>query len=481
MKKGKYFLALICSVALAGIGLTRVQTSRVISTKAANPVAISTIDAWKFAGGWDTTSVYVTQGVKVTIPGADTVGPGDAWMRKAYLINDASLSYAHSLSANTKVTFDISIGMYDAAGNIISQSQNGENIDIIFAKAADLSGEICRIRIWANSGGPLNGSHSFAAYPSGTWNDYGGGRWFWGDCTLGSQYYFEFDKTNIVSTYICGIDGVTSPMLTGDGLDSAKATLGDADNVYIGIAGNNGFTTNMDIILRNLNGQGLSNDGTNFTEDIAPIFVSDTHSPDISIHDEYDIPVVAFDILGPVTYSLQISGNTTPGKKFTPTVAGNLDVRVIATDTGGNEAYKDITFNVLDDMTIDKFATKFLNANVCGLSDSDSLQEEAWASQRTLYQSLSPTLQDDLSNVDTSDTITYSATVIEMMTKYDRVIQLHGVSYDYMGRVANGRIILSPVNNFNLSRTNSSLLLVFTAVALISLLSIFVIRKRKYN
>ena len=133
--------------------------------------------------GWDTTSSYVNDGVKVAVPGADTTGSANAGL--AYFLSDTSLEYAHSLAANEKVSFEFSIGMYDpTTGNLISKSQNGADVDIIFAKQADLGGEICRVRIWVDSGGALNGSHAYDVFVGGNWTSYSGGKWLWGDATL---------------------------------------------------------------------------------------------------------------------------------------------------------------------------------------------------------------------------------------------------------------------------------------------------------
>ena len=355
MKNKKTFLILLSAVFLLN-GIT-FKNSPFTVTHANGEVAISSIEAWKFAGGWDTTSSYVNDGVKVAVPGADTTGSANAWSRKAYFLNDTSLEYAHSLAANEKVSFEFSIGMYDpTTGNLISKSQNGADVDIIFAKQADLGGEICRVRIWVDSGGALNGSHAYDVFVGGNWTSYSGGKWLWGDATLESSFYFEFDKENIVSTNVCGVEGV-SAMMNATGIDAAKTVLGDADKVYVAIAGDNGFTTTTEIVLKSFNDQSFANDGVNFTTDAPPVFVLDQHALDIVLNEEYDIPIEAFDILGPVSYSLNIGGTIIEGKKFTPTTEGELNVIFIATDLGNNTIERNLTFNVVNNISPPTFSS----------------------------------------------------------------------------------------------------------------------------
>ncbi len=349
MKKFYSYLALFGAAAFLGVSLLNHKGASV--ARAENEVPVSSIDAWKFHGGWGITSSYVADGVKAEVPGAadSSVGTANAWQYGDYLIHDDSLYNALSLSANERIVMEFSVGFYDDEGNLLSKSQNGEDVDIIFAKYADLGGEICRLRIWTNAGGALHGDHSTVGYVNG-WNDYSAGKWIIGNATLSSKFTVAFDKDNMLMALAGGSDQL-QPMLSADGIALAKTTLGDFDKVYVGIKGDNGFTAERtSIILRSINGQSLANDGTNFVDTQAPVFLAADVQSSIPMGEEYVIPTEAFDILGDVSYSLLVGDATDPisGKAFTPTAAGDLAVKLIATDAVGHSAEKTYNFTVVN-------------------------------------------------------------------------------------------------------------------------------------
>ena len=353
MKKIYSCLALFGAAAFLGVSL--ISHNAIKTARAEGEVGIR-MAAWQLNGGWGCDSYFVPDGIYTAVPGAgdSNVGTGNAWQYKAHFINDTPFYDALSLSANDGISFEFSIDFYDVDGNEMSKSQNGYDIDIIFAKQADLGGEIGRLRIWANSGGALNGDHSIEAYAGGAWSNLSNGSWIKGDATLKSKFTVGFDKENMITAVVANKDGL-QPIYNEDGIAAAKAALGDADKVYVAIAGDNGFTANRTaIILRSFNGQSFENDLTRsvfLNDTVAPVFLDASVQASIPMNEEYEIPTLAFDILSEPTYTVKVgSAEPVEGKTFTPTEAGELTVTLAALDSVGNKVEKEYTFNVINNI-----------------------------------------------------------------------------------------------------------------------------------
>lgn len=79
---------------LLASGLALTSGSKVIAKAENGNVAINNFKTWKFAAGWETSQVYTNEGVKVTVPGADTKGDS-AWQYSAELpANDSRDTFA---------------------------------------------------------------------------------------------------------------------------------------------------------------------------------------------------------------------------------------------------------------------------------------------------------------------------------------------------------------------------------------------------
>ena len=134
--------------------------------------------------------------------------------------------------------------------------------------------------------------------------------------------------------------------------------LADVKSVYFEVKGDNGFTKNVDIIVTEINGQSLANDGANFTDTQAPRIFANNTLATIPANEEYELPAYAVDLLDSnVSYSLTF-GDAAPesyvyesGKKFTLTQAGVYDITLHAVDDAENESAK--TFTITATLVID--------------------------------------------------------------------------------------------------------------------------------
>ena len=354
MKKVYSFLALLGATAFLSFSLVGRNLSE---TKAlgSDAVPLANIDAWKFGGGNDTSTSYVNEGVQIVVPGADTV-EGDAWWHRPQVPNHESMIGALSLDAYGKASITFSVGLYNGDGSEISKSQNSYGFDVAFYKSSSCgdNDQVARVRIWTNSGNALNGSHSTVVYSNG-WGNSTDGKWIIGDATLSSSFTIQLDRTNLISA---PCNGVTTPVrLAGSNewVESQLSVLDGVDNVWVRFEGDNGFAKSTTIILKEINGQSLANDGTYFIDNVAPAFLKADVPASITVDEEYEIPTEAFDLLSSVSYSVKIGENVTDGKKFTPTDVGDLAVQLIATDAAGNVAKKDYVFNVLSNIAAPTF------------------------------------------------------------------------------------------------------------------------------
>ena len=348
MKKLYSFMALFGTAALLSLSIGARET-KTLHALDGREVPISSIAAWKFAGGYDITTAYSTDGVKLTVPGADTVGD-DAWWHRPTMPNDGSLVNGFSLEAYGSLTLEFSVGYYDNSGNQISKSRNGSAFDIAFYRDSDCNNQIARFRIWTDAAGWNNGSHSSKIYSNG-WGSEADGKWIIGDATLESSFYLQLDKEDFLSSYA---NGSTTPIRLGDDewVENNKSVLNGVDNVWVRFEGDNGFTNSTDIILRSINGQSLANDGVNFIDTVAPAFLPASVPESLTYGEEYTIPTEAFDLLGAVSYEIAVGDAArVTGKTFTPNQTGSLSVALYAIDAVGNENSIGYNFNVVQ--TID--------------------------------------------------------------------------------------------------------------------------------
>lgn len=345
MKKAKILsisAIFACMAAMAGKPLTLNAENGLVST--------SSIEAWKFAGGWEISSSYVDSGVKFVIPGASSVGSGDAWKYKATINNDGAVSPSFSLKHNEKISFELSAKLFDDAGNQISKSQNSDALDIYMHNKADGS-QLALLRIWTGSAGGTNGSHSYLLHGN-NWNGVSGATWIAGDARENSSFLIQFDKQNLFSSYVGGSDQITRlDDADNNYLNTWKDSFANVDEVYFVIQGENGFTNDTEFVIKSINGQSLANSNGNFTDNVAPTFKDATVAATLNANEEYTIPTEAFDLFGAVSYSLKVGDNVIDGRTFTPTEAGALTVTLNATDAAGNVATKDYTFNVVSTIT----------------------------------------------------------------------------------------------------------------------------------
>ena len=239
-----------------------------VTYAAETPKVSKDIPMHLYAGSWASPTSWVDEGVRVDLKGASSsgVGTGEAWKHRIQInrgtSTDTQLYSLFSLNTNGVVSIDFSIGMYDEAGNVHSQSQNegGGALDI-YLFAADNDNPLIVLRIWANSGGGANGSHSFCFVdPNNGYNVITSpGYWIKGDASLGDSFYLQFDKENLFSSYVAGSETITRLDDENNTLyNKLHETVKNLDVIRFEIIGSNGFTNETPFILRKINGQSLA-------------------------------------------------------------------------------------------------------------------------------------------------------------------------------------------------------------------------------
>ena len=341
------------------ISSLRLNTSIV---KAEGNVSTSTISALSLAGCWDqdnSSSSYVPSGVKVVVPGADTVG-GSAWNRTVKIPYSNEHQDSFSLKNNESISIDFSMKFYDENGTLVTRSNNDLDFDIAIRNTSDDS-TICFVRIWVDSAAYNNGSLAYEILDSG-YGKIGSGypTWIKGCATEDSSFHIEVSKEYIIRSYVAGEE--TGLVRLDDEQDSVYNKLKDkfaqADQIYFQIGGDNGFTKQTEVIVKSINGQSLSNSDNQFFDNVAPRFKMANVASNIVNNQEYTLPVEAFDLLGAVSYQISVDGNSpVDGKSFTPTEIKPTTVTLYAIDKANNVSSKVFNFEVLNDIEAPTFTS----------------------------------------------------------------------------------------------------------------------------
>ena len=343
MKKAKKLLIIVITLCIA---VLFVAPNAVHAEE--GKLATSSIDPSKYAGGWEVASEVVADGVKMTIPGADTVGTGEAWKYKGTINNSSDIYPEFSIKDGNVVSFEFSVGYYDEDGNLLTGCQNdgGTALDIYVCDAVS-GAELTIFRIWTDSGSGNNGSHSYTVYGPGWSPQAHGANWIKGDASLGDSFYIQFDKENLLSSYIGGSEEITR-LDDADNtyLNGVKEKFADVEYVKFMIGGSNGFAKSTEIVLKSVNGQSLASTDGYITDNVAPTLLDAQVATSLRANEAYTIPTEAYDFFGGVSYSLRIGEDIIEGKTFTPTEGGELTVTLVAKDLAGNETIKDYTFEV---------------------------------------------------------------------------------------------------------------------------------------
>ena len=271
----------------------------------------------------------------------------------------SNLTDAFSLKKYGQVEIEFSAGLFADNGDEISSSVQSDALDI-YVFNADNDEKVALLRIWTKSKktGQPDGSHTYSLYFGDNWNAIEGNTYISGEAKLSSSFTVRFDKENLFSAVVKDKDGIE----TLDRLDNNnddylynKKYVKDLDNIYFLIKGDQGFTQNTDIVLRRINNQDLSSSisGDNnrkFLDNSKPILSIDEVSKGLIKNQEFTIPTEAVDILSPISYQMIVNGETISGKTITPTNNGQLDVKLIVTDSMGNVIEKEFDFIVYDEI-----------------------------------------------------------------------------------------------------------------------------------
>lgn len=123
------------------------------------------------------------------------------------------------------------------------------------------------------------------------------------------------------------------------------------------------------------------------------------------------------------------------------------------------------------------YAQDFNDANVCGTDDETPVIDTLWSQQEQAYSQLDPSVRTFLATYEGSD-----ADIVECLERYDRVVARRGASYDFMNRLASGRIVGPTYNPNSLTISSETMIPVIIVVTFTSVTLIAVgllIRKRK--
>ena len=129
----------------------------------------------------------------------------------------------------------------------------------------------------------------------------------------------------------------------------------------------------------------------------------------------------------------------------------------------------------------EKYAVQFNDDAVCGTSANDGLDSTKWGSQESNYLALTEETRSYLTAYDWQNG--GNSELNECLERYDRVIYLHGEDYDFMGRVAAGKVTpIANANSFKLNNEtseNSSVIVIIVCAISVSTLGLLIVCKRK--
>ena len=147
--------------------------------------------------------------------------------------------------------------------------------------------------------------------------------------------------------------------------------------------------------------------------------------------------------------------------------------------TGVRLRYIYATFGTFtnDEMAIN-YATAFNDANVCGTDANDGVNDSKWEAQEAAYD----LLPDEVKAI-FADYNGDNAEILECLERYNRVVYLHGASYDFMNRIESAGIaVLSKIDLYKIAEdTNGGLMIVIAVISglMLAASAAFVIKKIK--
>ncbi len=327
--------------------------------------------------GWEgATPEYDARGAKSTI-----VKDGG----QARINYNGKLNGAFSIENGNTVSVKFSVGMHEASSKSHTQEWESSSFFVILRDFATQN-ELMRVKVKINN---TNGeSNPIDVIPNAVegqeglnWDVIGynngiyqtGYKWIKGSPTLDNQFEFAFNTTDLMmsnvyneTTYVYNfepiVDNVGSATEIGCGAwyyDQVKNKLNGVKYICFDIQGNGGFDKNTDVIVTEINGQSLANDGSAFNAKGMTATLGETAAT-VEAGSSYQVPFTAKHLWnndGGVQYSIKWSGAATQTEKeglvFNPTVAGEYNVTVTASHVYFGNVSKsfDVTVNGVD-MTI---------------------------------------------------------------------------------------------------------------------------------
>ncbi len=304
--------------------------------------------------GWNSIRTdWVNEGAKMVIKGG-------SWANQARINYTGASRWMFNISSGQTIDFKFKLNMLDVGAYTGNADTEGNNT-AFFLVVRDFDNadkDLFRIKFWIGKNNKTdNRVEAIANTDSGdgTWWDTLGynetnykteQKWVTGIPSASSEYHFAFNTTDLLMSKYNGNDemlpivdrvGTTNELGCGAWFyDQIAQKLNGVTTVCFDVQGDNGFTKDVDMVVTEINGQSLANDGSKFTTGGIRTTLGTTVQS-ITVGNNYEVPFAAKHLWnddGGVEYTIKWSGAASQaekaGKIFTPTVAGNYSVTMTA-------------------------------------------------------------------------------------------------------------------------------------------------------
>ncbi len=326
--------------------------------------------------GWENaTPTFDARGAKMTIAGG-------SWANQARINYNRKLDGAFNIENGKTVSFKFKLGMKET-GAASGELNGSDSCFFLIVRDVNNPGdELMRIRFNIKSmtaiDNPVEAIAVTQEGATGAWWDaiaynnsvyQEGERWVTGAPSLDSEYTVAFNKTDLLMTKynqndelrpLVGTKGTPSEIGSGAWFHkTVKDRMTNTKAVHFDIQGNNGFTENVDVIVTELNGQSLANDGSKFTTGGLTATLGEV-AKFTAVGVGYDVTAFKAKHLwnddGGVNYSISWTGASTQAEQkgitFKPTVGGQYTVTVKAAHEAFGSATESFEMYVLDVSTV---------------------------------------------------------------------------------------------------------------------------------
>ncbi len=336
--------------------------------------------------GWqdNSTPTWSNTGAKMSIVGNDS---GNSWSENGRINYNRKLDGMFNIENGKTVSFKFKLGMKEAGAstnNYLNGNSSEVQFFLIVRDVNNLGDEIMRIRFLIKSNTANdNPIHAIAQTKDGEagvwWDTVGydnekwgtGQRWVTGAPNLDSEYYFAFNKEDLLMAPYNDQPTILRPLVNktcgtateiGCGawfFDVVQSRLTNTKAICFDIQGEGGFDKNVDLIVTEINGQSLANNGSTLTNKALTTYIGETEK---FMTLGYDYTINSFKAKhiwqddGGVKYSISWTGAETQAKKsglvFSPKTSGLYDVTVYAEHEHFGNGTKSFSIYIIDIETL---------------------------------------------------------------------------------------------------------------------------------